>query len=91
MPEQVTESEPIQIQGYSLMHYAIVGVPSKSKKATAKAKKAAINFVQEDRGLEAHMMDSVFSRTGFLDNVAVEYWIVSYVRPSARRDSATQG
>lgn len=85
------ESEPIQIHGYSLMHYAIVGVPSKSKKATAKAKKAATDFVQQDRGLEAHIMDAVFSRTGFLDNVAVEYWIVSYVRPAARNAAATQG
>lgn len=85
------ENDPIQIHGYSLMHYAIVGVPSKSKKATAKAKKAAINFVQQDRGLEAHIMDATFSRTGFLDNIAVEYWIVSYVRPAARKDPATQG
>lgn len=96
MPEvaqvvETTELNPIQIHGYSLMHYAIVGVPSKSKKPTVKAKKAATAFVQQDRGLEAHITSATFSRTGFLDNVAVEYWIVSYVRPSPRKEMATQG
>ncbi len=85
------EVEPIQIHGYSPMHYAIVAVPSKSKKGTLKAEEAAIKKVQEDLGLEVHVMNSFFSRNQFLDGVQCEHWIVSYVRPEEKTCLASNG
>lgn len=88
MPDETPP--PVQINGYSLLHYAIVAVPSKSKKATKTAQKKAETAVVDGR-LERHVMESKFSRSQFFDNVHCEMWIVSYVRPASKTDPVTSG
>lgn len=79
-----------QIVGYSLLHYAIVAVPSKSKKATKIAQKKAEADVTETNP-ERHVLSSNFSRSALNGTVPCEMWIVSYVRPANRADLPTSG
>lgn len=74
------------IIGYSLKHYAIVHVESKSKKGTKKAKEAAEAVVKEAK--EGRIVtDSTFTGN---DGVS-EVWVVEYVRPADKDDLSTKG
>lgn len=70
-----------EIVGYSLLHYAIVAVPSTGTKASKKAKATAMAKVTESSNLR-HVKDAEFSRFEEVSGTRCEVWVVSYVRPS---------
>lgn len=78
---------PATVVGYSLLHYAIVRLPSKNKKATKKSQLAVIASVQNDHP-ERLIMKTTFRVSVCVDNAVTpeEVWVVEYIRPS--RDNA---
>lgn len=83
-----TDSEiKANILGYSLKHFAIVQVPSKSKKGTKKAMSAAMDKVEKENSsrivLGAQYIKSGGMGTG---DTPCETWVVEYVRGLAKWD-----
>lgn len=66
------------IVGYSLKHYAIVTVESKSKKGTKKALTAAMDAVQQKNPTRI-ITGSYFVGPG----PEGEIWVIEYVRPAS--------
>jgi hypothetical protein len=83
----------VNVVGYSLKHFAIVQVASKSKKGTKKAMSAAMDEV-EKKNPDRIILGAQYIKSGGMGtgDTPCETWAVEYIRPSCPSDAlGTQG
>lgn len=91
MPTKKTVTS--NVVGYSLKHYAIVQVESKSKKGTKKAMQLAMDTVEKANPSRI-LLGATFVRNESMGtgDTPCETWAVEYIRPSGDGSHlATQG